>query len=431
MFLGQLERVSNTMTRADTEIQLSTASILDQAEHRITEMTPLNEKTVTHLPGVSILRPLKGIDFELRENLRAAFRQSYPNLEILHCVASPTDPSIQVAQSVMSEFPNIPSKLLIGEFNLGVNPKINNLHQAMTDLKQGATHDFVWILDSNCRPVPNALHRTMYIHTSTTSNPDRYVSVTHNAPFPLYPASFGARLEQLFLGTVHTRMYTVINWTGLASCLNGKSNLYRRSDLARATQGGSLDTFGEYLAEDNLVGEAMLYHIGPHRLSPDPAWQPLGEMSLHAYFSRRVRWTRIRKHNVTMATLLEPFIECFAVGAYGMLALNQCFPVLSAFTIPFYMIHVFLWYICDVIVFQSIITLGESTQAIDPRCSRKDVIGTWWQWTAAWIVRELTALPVWLWAVSGMEVNWRGQWFQLHLDGRATALQPRVKDDRK
>jgi len=372
-------------------------------------------------PPVSILRPLKGVDFGMEDNLRAAYTQLYPTIEMVLCVATHNDPAIPMARQIMDEFPDIPSKLLVGDMCVGMNPKINNLHRAMTDKKEGATHDFVWILDSNCRPARCSLARAMTLHLDTDA------SVTHNAPFPLYPRSFGARLEQLFLSTVHTRMYSVINWTTLASCLNGKSNLYRRSDLARATSNGSLALFGAHLAEDNLIGEAMRQHVGLHQLAPDPSWQPLGDMSVAAYFSRRIRWTRIRKHNVTAATLLEPFTECFVVGMYGVWALTRLSPRYfpPEYGWLFYAMHVALWFLCDLLVFRIMTRVAKQTGIIaTPPDTDQSVWGSRGQWVLAWLVRELSALPVWIWAVLGMTVEWRGQLYQLHMDGRASVIGP-------
>jgi ceramide glucosyltransferase len=66
------------------------------------------------LPGVSILRPLKGLDTQLYECLESAFRQNYPSFEILLSVADELDPAVQVAQSLIKKYPNILAKLIIG-----------------------------------------------------------------------------------------------------------------------------------------------------------------------------------------------------------------------------------------------------------------------------------------------------------------------------
>lgn len=66
------------------------------------------------LPGVSILRPLKGLDPQLEECLDSAFRQNYPQFEILLSVADDRDPAADVAKALIARYPNVTAKLIIG-----------------------------------------------------------------------------------------------------------------------------------------------------------------------------------------------------------------------------------------------------------------------------------------------------------------------------
>ena len=51
--------------------------------------------------GVTIIRPIKGIDPELTSCLESSFCQNYPRskLQILFCVDDPNDPSIPIIQN--------------------------------------------------------------------------------------------------------------------------------------------------------------------------------------------------------------------------------------------------------------------------------------------------------------------------------------------
>lgn len=66
------------------------------------------------VPGVSILRPLKGLDPRLEECLESAFRQNYPTFEIILSVADEQDAATRVARDVISKYSNVPAKLIIG-----------------------------------------------------------------------------------------------------------------------------------------------------------------------------------------------------------------------------------------------------------------------------------------------------------------------------
>jgi ceramide glucosyltransferase len=69
------------------------------------------------VPGVSILRPLKGLDTNLYENLESTFTQEYPNYELLLSVADENDQALPVARELMSKYPNVNCRIIIGRFS--------------------------------------------------------------------------------------------------------------------------------------------------------------------------------------------------------------------------------------------------------------------------------------------------------------------------
>ena len=73
--------------------------------------TPTSTPT---FPGVTILRPLKGLDAQLEECLKSAFQQNYPQFEILLSVADEHDPAIKVAKELIKKYPNVVAKLIVG-----------------------------------------------------------------------------------------------------------------------------------------------------------------------------------------------------------------------------------------------------------------------------------------------------------------------------
>ncbi len=78
-------------------------------------------------PAVSVLKPLKGIDDGLQENLETLFTQEYPNFELLFGVEGDRDPVIPLLQSVAARYPQIPHRLFIHQGGGGINPKVSNI----------------------------------------------------------------------------------------------------------------------------------------------------------------------------------------------------------------------------------------------------------------------------------------------------------------
>ena len=69
---------------------------------------------MTDAPGVSILRPLKGLDTNLYENLESTFRQDYPTFEVIFSVADEDDEALTVVHALMDRYPQVAATVVVG-----------------------------------------------------------------------------------------------------------------------------------------------------------------------------------------------------------------------------------------------------------------------------------------------------------------------------
>lgn len=302
---------------------------------------------------------------------------------------------------------------------MGVNPKVNNLVRSYRE----AANDILWVLDSNVMVHPGTLSRSVDALLGPpipeVSELRKKISLVHHVPFAFATESrIGSKLEEAFLNTNHAKMYLAINTVAIESCVVGKSNLYRRSDVERLTgslkpavskDGGArqasdsgLRMFGQFLAEDNMIASALWHELGTrHDLSCDVACNVVGNMTLSDYVWRRVRWIRVRKHMVLTATLLEPFTEAFVLCTIACTSLNYLFGIPPWITL---ILHFsFLLYV-DMDIYASL--AGHSL----PTLVR-------WEFIAAWAAREALALPIFLLAIFGDEVVWRGSRYRVFRNG--------------
>ncbi|KAF9479716.1 glycosyltransferase family 21 protein [Pholiota conissans] len=370
-----------------------------------------------YAPGVSILRPLKGLDTNLYENLESTFKQDYPNYEIIFSVADDKDQALNVVNALVARYPQVNVTVIIGEEVVGVNPKVNNLIRSF----RKAAHDLLWVLDSGVMVDPGTLSRSVDIFTNTSSSSSKRIGLVHHVPFALIDeAKIGSRLEAAFLNTNHAKMYIAINTVSIDSCVVGKSNLYRRSDIERLNgslipiraqvarrheaQEYGLPAFGRFLAEDNMIASALWHELGlRHDLSSDVARNVVGNMTFSDYVWRRVRWIRVRKHMVLVATLLEPFTESVMLCLIGLLSVKYLLQMPSWIFVP---LHFFLWLAVDFDVYASIGGPGLRLENIT-------------SFIIVWFARELLAFPIWLLAIIGNEIVWRGRRYQVLLNGEA------------
>ncbi|KAJ3989553.1 glycosyltransferase like family 2-domain-containing protein [Lentinula detonsa] len=393
-----------------------------RSRYRLRPRSPLSSAARTAVPGVSILRPLKGLDTNLYENLESTFTQEYPNFEILLCVADEDDQALPVVRELISKYPHVSAKISIGEEDVGINPKVNNLMGGY----RSAANDILWVLDSNVTVHAGTLARAVDALQTPTKSGKR-VALVHHVPFAFSTESrVGSRIDEAFLNTNHAKMYLAINTIAIESCVVGKSNLYRRSDLERvngslkpitstepnAKQDGlcGLAAFGRFLAEDNMIASALWHELGlRHDLSCDVARNVVGNMSLRDYVQRRVRWIRVRKNMVFAATLVEPFTESIVLVAIGSSSLKYFFGLSRWLCI---VIHFCVLLIVDLDVYTSLAghPLPQSIK---------------WGFLAGWVARELLALPIFILAIFGNTVEWRGLEYEVLNNGEVKYVSNR------
>ncbi|KAI8813618.1 glycosyl transferase family 21-domain-containing protein, partial [Cladochytrium replicatum] len=340
---------------------------------------------------VTILRPLKGVDRNLYENLDSTFRQSYPSFELILSVASPNDPSLGVVERLMKEYPNVDARVIIGDRQVGLNPKVNNLIRGY----ETAKNDIVWILDSGIWVDENCLRRSVELLLLPN------VGLVHQLPCVVKPTTIGAKLEWSFMNGVHARMYTTLNWLNISSCIIGKSMLFRKSVLGLC---GGLEPFGKYMSEDNAIGTAIWNQGFKHRQSLDLAYHPTKTPAVEDFCMRMSRWIRTRKYAVPGATAIEPVSESILCGVLSSWGFNVLFGINR---MAFFTLHMTLWLLSEIALWS----------VLDPNDPAHGLGGYLNFPYDAWLLREVIALPMYLYSMAGQTVDWRGTTYRLRANG--------------
>lgn len=321
---------------------------------------------------VSILKPLKGADHALSDNLESFFQLRYPEYELLFSVEDERDPACAVVRSLMARYPRVNAQLIVAGIEIGPNPKVNNLAFSYGR----ARHDWILISDSNVRVGQDYLRR-MVAHIDPSVGMITAIVAGREA------RGLGGHLEASYLNTFYARGMSMAEAAG-RPCVIGKSMLFRRSVAARF---GGMGTLARYLAEDYMAGEAMLRLGFRVILMSDPVDQIIGNHSLEAFWQRHLRWGRIRKAQAPLPFALEPLINPFVAGLFGAYAFNTWLGIPYS---QFLLAHLALWSLGDFLLMRRL----ES--------------GLHFKMAIAWFLRETLALPLWIHVACGNTVNWRG-----------------------
>ncbi|KAJ6438221.1 ceramide glucosyltransferase [Purpureocillium lavendulum] len=452
-------------------------------------------------PSVTIIRPVKGLEPNLYDCIACAFQQDYPRdkTSIRLCVDDESDPAYPVLQKIIRDFPAFDAQILVetndpalhgpnAHLKLGPNPKVRNMSRAYREAKG----DVIWVMDCNVWAASGVLGRMVdklmgfgpgkartapykFVHQmplvvdtvdytdptsasrqallSSASGTAAGTEVMPDAADDLLTRicrNGGGRLDEMFMATTHVKFYGAINAVGIAPCIVGKSNMFRKSHLDQVTTESlnpilkkgenklaGVDHFSYNICEDHLIGDLLWRSDIPgHRnhgiVWGDLALQPQAGMSIAAYVARRVRWLRARKFTVLAATIVEPGVESLLCCAYLAFAVTTLPWIHERTGIPqtwsamalTWIAAVLTWMCVDWITFRHIhsgqtISVNEDT----PRWAQGTchLAGmprrSFGEWILAWVGREFLALPIWTWAVLlGTTVNWRGKTFHVRLD---------------
>lgn len=108
---------------------------------------------VPFLPPVTVLKPVCGLEKNLKANLRSLCVQHYPNYQIVFCVQRNTDPALPILEELQKEFGPVRVSVVVKDVSFGSNGKVNNLLGGLTEAK----HDVLVISDSDIIAPPDYL----------------------------------------------------------------------------------------------------------------------------------------------------------------------------------------------------------------------------------------------------------------------------------
>jgi len=339
-------------------------------------------------PGVSVLKPLKGMDAEAMANFESFCLQDYPaDTEILFGVSDPDDPVVRVVEGLQARHPECAIALHVLPED-GGNPKATLLHQ----LAARARYDVLVTSDSDIRVPPD------FLRNAVAPLADPAVGLVTFPYRGTSPVTFTARLEALHMtGSFLPSALVGRRVLGMRFAL-GASLALRRHDLERI---GGFAAVTPYLADDYQLG-VRIARLGLRvHLADTVVASVLGATSFREQWEREVRWAR--------STRVSRPLE------YPGMLLTHTLPLAVAY-VPLAGASSWAWTVLGLSV---VLRLGVAWRVTVLAGARDNL--RWLPWLP---VRDMLSAAVWLVGAVGTGVTWRGRHFRVRPDGRMTARPP-------
>ncbi len=338
-------------------------------------------------PGVSLLKPIKGVD----EGMEAAFRshceQTYKGeWELIFGVGSLGDPAVAVIDRLAREFPSRSIRVVECRDRLGASGKVSSLAQMLPE----ARHSHILVNDSDIRVSPNYLAAVMAGFTDPTVGMvtapyfGRALGRDGRAP------GLWARMEALgistefFPGVLTARQLEDGIRFGLGSTL-----AMSREALAAA---GGFFALLDALADDYELGARIAAAGYRVELAGEVVETTVPPYTPRGFVDHQLRWARSTRDSRRLGYLGLGITYCLPWALATVLA--------SGFA---------LWSISLL----SVVLLARVALALTVGVG---LLGD------AQVIRDLWLLPLrdlwgfflWAWSYAGDTVVWRGERFRLH-----------------
>ncbi|HXU21082.1 MAG TPA: bacteriohopanetetrol glucosamine biosynthesis glycosyltransferase HpnI [Verrucomicrobiae bacterium] len=232
-----------------------------------------------HPPGISILKPIHGLDRETYQNYASFCRQNYPEFEILFCVSDAGDPAVPVIANLIRDFPERSIRLLIGSEPLGASDKVNKLAR----MAREATHEVLIVSDSDVRVGPN------FLRAIATSLADPKVGGVTCLYRGLVEECFAATLEALGNSTDFAPG-VLVAWLLGNHALDFMLGAVMATTKTHLAEIGGFESLVDYFSDDYELGNRLAASGHRVKLSRFPVSIVYQSERLPAAFRHQLRW---------------------------------------------------------------------------------------------------------------------------------------------
>ena len=324
-------------------------------------------------PAITVLKPVRGVEPRLAENLRSFCTQDYPEYEVVFGVLDPRDAALPIIRCVAAEHPGRATVVTGDGVAQHRNPKISTLAPMLAHAK----HDLLAISDSDMRVGPGYLEAV-----AAAFDDDRVGAATCTYRGEPADDALASRLGAMWITEQFAPSALVAMAVEPLTYCFGATMAVRRDVLDAI---GGLAAIGLHLADDHALGNLVSKHGMRVAFAPYAVTNTVTEPGLRALFSHELRWART--------------IRAVRPKSYASIILTYPLPLALAYAL----LSRDRGRIVPVVAFAALARLAihcEASRALGtPRPPAPLLIP----------LRDAFGVAVWAMGLRGRDVRWRGR----------------------
>jgi ceramide glucosyltransferase len=259
-----------------------------------------------HLPPVSVLKPVHGLEAQLKENIESFFRQDYPDYEILFAADEANDAALEVVREVCSRYPQIPSRVLVTGTKWP-NPVVHSFHC----MAEAAVHEILVTADSDVAVDPQ------YLREIVPPLLDPKVGMVTCVYRGKNAAGFFSGLTAIGMSVEMTAGVLVANLLEGMKFGLGPTTVVRKDSLAAI---GGYAALQDYIAYDFAIGSLIVKAGYRVVLSGHVIDHVVNQKSFLHMWQNQLRWAQTTRHSRPWGHFGSGLIFATPYGLLGFLA---------------------------------------------------------------------------------------------------------------
>src|SRR5262245_22219322 len=262
---------------------------------------------VKQFPPVSVLKPVHGMEAQLRQNIDSFFRQDYPSYEILFAADDADDAALSVVREVSACYPQIPCRILV----TGKPPWPNPPAYCFSRMTKVAANEILVTSDSDVEVTPNYLKEVVAPLLDPTIGMVTCVYRGKNA------AGFWSGLTAIGMSVEMTAGVLVANlFEGIKFGLGPTIAVKKEA----VKQIGGYEALGHYFANDFMIGN--LIDKAGYRvvLSHNAIDHIVNQKHFQKMWHNQIRWAKSTRYSRPKGHLGSGLIFAVPFGLLGLLA---------------------------------------------------------------------------------------------------------------